>query len=313
MIFCPKCHTQLVEEAKFCHKCGSNIDLALADCPSCEKKNPADARFCYGCGTPMSPIVLTKPLVQNSKYDFQNIDTLTEQTKALFFEELKRLAYWISPDKVEDYLKAVLTKNFYQTVDRRSKQIAEEIAEQNYKTINPSVLQLEKQLLNGVSSLALYHIVYNCRELSHVVLSEKIVKYERAVRGQFDVKQMVFDYLDLASEKERVYVDFVKMPFNSLQNAAKNFVFAAKDEFIFLINDTTFLGSGKEGFAMTEFALYWKAPLEKPQKVYFHHLARLEKHKTWIKVNNRFFNINPSLNIKMLFLLDKLKNIYSDS
>lgn len=139
------------------------------------------------------------------------------------------------------------------------------------------------------------------------------MKYERAVRGNVDLKQLIFDYLDLASEKERVYTDFVKMPFNTLQNAAKSFVFAAKDEFIFLISDSTFLGSGKEGFAMTEFGLYWKAPLEKPQKIYFHQIARLEKHKTWLKVNNRFFNVNPSLNTKMLFLLEKLKNIYSDS
>ena len=140
MIYCPKCHTQLVDDAKFCHKCGTNIDIALANCPSCEKKNPADARFCYHCGKPMSAIVLNKPLIQNSKYDFQDINDLTEQTKALFFEELKRLSAWISPDKVDEYLKAVLTKNFYQTVDRRSKQISEEVAETYYKSVTPSVI-----------------------------------------------------------------------------------------------------------------------------------------------------------------------------
>jgi hypothetical protein len=313
MIFCPKCHTQLVDDAKFCHHCGTHIDIPLTDCPSCAKKNPADARFCYGCGVPMSPIMMSKPMVQNSKYDFKDLDALEEQVKTLFFEELKRLSAWIAPDKVDEYLKAVLTKNFYQTVDRRSKQIAEEISELNFKNMTPSVIHLEKQLEGAVSSLALYHIVYNCKEISPTTLSEKIMKYEKAVRGNVDLKQLIFDYLDLASEKERVYTDFVKMPFSTLQNAAKQFVFAAKDEFIFLISDSTFLGSGKEGFAMTEFGLYWKAPLEKPQKIYFHQIARLERHKTWLKVNNRFFNVNPSLNVKMLFLLEKLKNIYSDS
>ncbi|MBL7813438.1 MAG: zinc ribbon domain-containing protein [Saprospiraceae bacterium] len=313
MIFCPKCHTQLVDNAKFCHHCGANIDIPLAECPSCTKKNPADARFCYGCGSPMSPIVLSKHVVQNSKYNFQDLTALEEQTKSLFFEELKRLSSWIAPEKVDDYLKAVLTKNFYTTVDRRSKQIAEEISELHFSQTTPSVFQLEKQLNSAVSSLALYHIVYNCRDISPMVLSEKIMKYEKATRGHVDLKQMVFDYLDLANEKERIYTDFVKMPFNTLQNAAKSFVFAAKDEFIYLISDSTFLGSGKEGFAMTEFGLYWKAPLEKPQKIYFHQIARLEKHKTWLKVNNRFFNVNANLNIKMLFLLEKLKNIYSDA
>ena len=313
MIFCPKCHTQLVEDAKFCHNCGTHIDIALADCPSCDKKNPADARYCYGCGSPMSPIVLSQTAVQNSKYDFQNLDILQEQVKSLFFEEVKRLSSWITPDKVEEYLKTVVTTNFYLTVDRRSKQIAEEFSELFFNQVTPSVFQLEKQLENAVSSLAIYHIVHNCKELSPIILPEKIMKYERAIRGNVDLKQMIFDFLDLAYEKERVYTDFIKMPFNTLQNAAKNFVFAAKDEFIFLISDSTFMRSGKEGFAMTEFALYWKEPLEKPQKIYFHHIARLEKHKTWFKVNNRFFNANPSLNIKMMFLLEKLKNIYSDS
>jgi hypothetical protein len=313
MIFCPKCHTELVDNAKFCHNCGTHIEIALADCPSCAKKNPADTRFCYSCGNPMKAITLGNDYLKNSKYDFEILDNLEEQIKALFFEELKRLSSWVAPEKTDEYLKSVLTKNFYQTVDRRARQIAEEFSELNFRQTTPSVFLLEKQLENAVSSLALYHIVHNCKDLNPVNIPDKVMKYERAYRGNVDIRQMIFDYLDFSSERERVYTDFVKMPFGALGNAAKSFVFAAKDEDLIFISDSTFLRSGKEGFAMSAFALYWKAPLEKPQKIYYHHLARIERHKTWLKINNKFFNINPTLNIKMLLLLEKLKIIYSES
>ena len=314
MVFCPKCHTELVENAKFCHNCGNNIEIPLADCPSCQKMNPADAKFCYGCGSPMSPIIVgtTPQYNEASKYDFQQLDVLENQIKALFFEELKRLAAWVSPDGVDKYLQEFYFQNYAATVARRAEQIAEEFAELNYRQSYPSVIQLEKQLENAVSSLALYHIVYNCRQINPLQIPERLMRYESAARGNVDLKNMIFDYLDFPSERERVFTDFVKMPYATLQNAAKHFLFAAKGEFIYFISDSTLLGSGKEGFAMTEFGLYWKAPLEKPQRLYFHQIARLERKKTWIEINNRFFHVNTSLDVKMLLLLEKLKIIYSN-
>ena len=87
MIFCPKCHSQLLEGAKFCHNCGTNIEIPLGDCGSCGKKNPADAQFCYACGNPMGAIQMPRVYDGRSKYDFQHLDVLEEQIKALFFEE----------------------------------------------------------------------------------------------------------------------------------------------------------------------------------------------------------------------------------
>jgi hypothetical protein len=311
MIFCPKCHSQLLEGAKFCHNCGTNIEIPLGDCNSCGKKNPADAQFCYSCGNPMGAIQMPRVYDGRSKYDFQQLDVLEEQIKTLFFEELKRLASWIAPDKIEEYLREFYFKNFTSTVARRAEQLAEEFAELNFRQAFPSVILLEKQLENAIGSLALYHIIYNCSAINPIEIPEKIMRYERAIRGKVDMKEMIFDYLNFQKERQKVFTDFVKMPFTTLQNAAKNYVFAAKDEFIYFIADQTLLGSGKEGFAMTEYAIYWKSPLEKPHKVYYHHLARLERHKTWITINGHFFSVNPSINTKMLLLLEKLKAIYS--
>jgi ribosomal protein L40E len=315
MVFCPKCHTQLVDDAKFCHRCGSNVDIPLALCTSCQKLNPADATFCYGCVNPTQALELLPPqyLTLKSRYAFHSPMVLEENIKNLFFEELKRYAGWIAPNLVDDYLRQVYTKGFTQTIDLRSKQLSEEFSDMYAKLATPSVFKLERTLESAVSGLALYHIIYNCKDINPFPIPEKILRYEKAVRGTVDTHQMIFDFLDFDNEKERVYTDFIKMPAETLENASKNFLFAARGEFIFFISDqSTFTKpKGKEGFAMTEFALYWKAPMDKNQKVYFHHLARLEKEKDWIKINNRFFNINPSINTKMLLLLDKLKNIYA--
>jgi hypothetical protein len=315
MIYCPKCHTQLVENAKFCHACGANVDIPLTDCPSCQKMNPADSTFCYGCGHPMQSLELLPPqyLTLKSRYAFQHPDQLEDNVKNLFFEELKRYAAWIAPEKVDDYLRLFYTQNFTQTVDLRAKQLAEEFSDLYKSLATPSVFRLERGLESAVSSLALYHIVYNCRDINPLHIPEKILRYEKALRGNVDARQMIFDFLAFETEKERVYTDFIKMPQETMQNVSKNFLFAAKGEFIYFISDQGTFSTGKVGFAMTEFAIYWKTSMEKPQKVYFHHLARLEKQKDWIKINNRFFNINPTLNVKLLLLLDKLKNIYAST
>lgn len=311
MIYCSKCHTQLIEGAKFCHQCGVNVEIPLSDCPSCGKKNPADALFCYGCAHPMQPIELSTPqyLNQKSRYAFHNVQDLEDNIKNMFFEELKRLTMSIAPRRVDDYLKAFYIKGFAATVDLRAKQLAEEGSESYSK--NVSVLRLEKELEAAVNSLALYHIIYNCKDINPFYIPEKILRYEKAFRGSVNLQQMIMDYLDFNSEKETIYTDFVSMPTELMQNAAKNFLYPAKGEFIYFISDQTIKGSCKEGFAMTEFALYWKAPMDKAQKVYYHHLARIESHKDWLKVNARFFNISPSMNAKMFLLLDKLKNLYA--
>lgn len=311
MIYCPKCHTQLVENAKFCHQCGNNIDIPLTECPSCQKKNPADVPFCYGCAHPMQIMELSMPTYQSvkSRYQFDNITGLEDQIKSLFFEELKRLANTIAPKRIDDYLMSFYTKGFAQTVDLRAKQLAESSAEMSQKNI--PVLKLEKDLEMAVNSLALYHILYNCKDINPFPIPEKILRYEKIHRGSVDLRQMIMDYLNFETEKERVFTDFVSMPTETMQNAAKNFLYPAKGEFIYFISDQTVSANGKEGFGMTEFAIYWKAPLDKPQKIYYHHLARLETHKDWIKINTRFFNVSPSLNIKMLLLLEKLKDIYA--
>ncbi len=312
MIYCPKCHVQLIENAKFCHDCGANVEIPLSICPTCQKMNPADAPFCYGCGNPTRAVELkTVSSSFKSKYKFEFKDYLEDQIKNAFFEELKRLGQWIEPNIVEGYLQLFAVKGFATTVELRAKQLAEQFAATFAQVGTPSVFRLEKELDNAVGNLALYHVVYNCKEINPFHLPETILKYEKARIGATDVKEMAFQFLNFENEKERVYKEFVSIPTETLQNAAKSYLFTAKNEAPFFISDQTIMSNGKEGFAMTEFAIYWKTPMEKPQKVYYHQLQKLEKKKDWITINDRFFNVNPSLNLKMLLLLERLKSMFA--
>jgi ribosomal protein L40E len=48
-IVCRRCSTQTVQGAKFCHGCGTAIEMIL-NCASCGSKLPVDAPFCSQCG-----------------------------------------------------------------------------------------------------------------------------------------------------------------------------------------------------------------------------------------------------------------------
>jgi ribosomal protein L40E len=48
-ILCRKCSAQTIQGAKFCHECGTAIELIL-NCASCGSKLPANAPFCPQCG-----------------------------------------------------------------------------------------------------------------------------------------------------------------------------------------------------------------------------------------------------------------------
>lgn len=48
-VVCRKCSTQTVQGAKFCHACGSALEL-VQNCASCGSKLPLNALFCAQCG-----------------------------------------------------------------------------------------------------------------------------------------------------------------------------------------------------------------------------------------------------------------------
>jgi hypothetical protein len=171
---------------------------------------------------------------------------------------------------------------------------------------------IEMHAERELRGLVQYHIIQVCSEINTIQLPQQILKYEATHAGNIDLKTMITDYLELEKERIVYYTDFIVMPSDKLKNAAMNFLHAARNEKIYFITDQSLMGNNKEGFAMTEFGIYWKMPMQKPQKVYYHQLNQLVKDGEWMTINKQFFHANPTLNTKLLFLLDKLRAIYAE-
>ena len=60
---------------------------------------------------------------------------------------------------------------------------------------------------------------------------------------------------------------------------------------------------------MTERAIYWRAHLEKARQVPYSNLRTIDRKKDWITINDHFFNVKESINLKMLKLLKKIKRL----
>ena len=66
MSTCPQCHADNRAEAKFCARCGHDLDSAAPKaCPSCQHLNKPGARFCAKCGfalaTPAATVAAPPP------------------------------------------------------------------------------------------------------------------------------------------------------------------------------------------------------------------------------------------------------------
>ena len=142
------------------------------------------------------------------------------------------------------------------------------------------IFEDESTLLNtAFTDLTDYFVIHYCPDLNDIPLPEEILKYQNISPEKTDLSELVTDYLDFKNENERAHFDFVKMPLQRMRNASKSFLFPEKGEKIFFICDQTLLGNGKEGFAMTEKALYWKMPFENPERVYYRNLKLIVPEK----------------------------------
>ena len=95
-----------------------------------------------------------------------------------------------------------------------------------------------------------------------------------------------------------------------LKTASQSFLFPDKKETILLICDQSILGTCREGFALTEKGLYWKAHRAPAAKVHYDSLQTIKREKDWMKINGHFFNVNPRFNIKMARFLSAVSRMF---
>jgi hypothetical protein len=264
-------------------------------CPKCKTELPDVARFCFHCGEPQRVSSRSAPPEEPAWRD----DPVTYFVEAFMKTLRQRVAEEQGEEHHPLYNERLYQSGFRDTLQRRAEQFGQRAAG----------ITDGRKVRRQVAELVDYFQVRHCADLNQTPWSEAVLKYQGFSLAEIDLFQMALDYLDFAHESETVYTDFLQMPMEKLRTAGQYFLFPEKKERILLICDQSIMGTCREGFALTEKALYWKAHLANPAKVFFSDLREINPEKDWIKINGQFFNANPSLNIKMMRLLRAIQRL----
>lgn len=309
MQLCPNCAVELIPGAKFCHRCGDKVVERTKACPSCQGQSPLASVFCHHCGFHFDGKQRAQNLYEAAYPLTFEADAMTPQVKALFFKALrKRVTEEHDASRYSDYVERFYQSKFKEIYDVRAEQIGEEAYLQWERFGREALPDIDRRIDEAFEGLLDYFIIQYCPDLNGMILPGAILKYERAQAGKTDLWAMFRDFLDFEKEQEVFYFDFVSMPEALLRNACKSFLTADRKEKVMFICDLSLKGSCKEGFALTDKGIYWRAPFDKPRTVLFRDLHDLKKDRDWITVNGYFFTANPSLNLKLFKLLKKLKS-----
>ena len=309
---CTNCHTSILDDARFCHNCGTKVIATTITCPDCDTSNPSKAAFCKACG-----YFFSKKNSPRETYDaqyplnFKETNSIAPDLKKYFYNNFRgRIQEEQDLKKYNQYLERFYNSDFGKNFELRLNQLAEEAYSIHAKQDGNVQRKVDQMISSNFNNLLDHFIILFCKDLNSTQLSEEILAYHDAKKETVDLQLLMLDYLQLENEKEDFFIDFVSMPVKKLRNASLAFLFPEKDEKIMLIADQTIFGSCKEGFSLTEKGIYWKAHFEKANQVFFHELTSIKKEKDWITINGHFFNVSTSVNIKMMKLLRKLKLMY---
>ncbi|HMO38618.1 MAG TPA: zinc ribbon domain-containing protein [Saprospiraceae bacterium] len=278
----------------------------MKKCHVCRTTLPDNARFCFNCGAAQRMAQTTTAPPRLNLRD--NVEQQIETQFFLVFRE--RIETEHSAALLERYSNRLYQSNFQEVINRRAEQLAAQLHVLD-QAEELGQRRAERILENAIEDLLDYFIIRHCADLNAVLLPEAILSYQGLPWEDVNLFQMVMHYLDFAHEQETLYTNFLEMPVEKLRNASQAFLYPEPQERIFFICDQSILGSVREGFAMTERAIYWKAHLEKPRQVAYDNLLTLERKKDWITINEHFFSVNQALNLKMFKLLKKIKRLIS--
>jgi hypothetical protein len=284
MIYCPNCSAKLLAAAKFCHQCGQSLQVADE---VVDKHVPTTRELVY-------------------LYTPKDKRELKEEIKADFFKALrKRVEEEQRIELYPDYVDRFYKSKFMEVLDNRSELLAEEMKKIQARNKYPEQ-EFAALVQEAFDHLLDYLMTIYCADINVNPYPEAILKYSNTTKKP-DIQTIIFDYLDLDGETEKVFTDFITMPTYKLRNAADSFLRATMEEKLFFIIDQTLLGSCKEGVAMTNKGIYWKVHFEKPHCILFEDIRTIRREKDWLLINNSYFNVNTTFNIRLMKLLRKIK------
>jgi len=282
----------------------------MKPCPACQEESPLASVFCHHCGFHFEG---RQRGVEERKYEPAyglefDPETLTEQVKALFFRSLRRrVEEEHDVAKYSDYVERFYQSRFREIYELRAEQIGEDVLIQWERFGSPGLPEIDQRIGRSFEGLLDFFIIQYCPDLNGVILSPAILKHEKAQPGKTGLWQMIQDFLDFEREQEVFHFDFISMRSDLLANACKNFLLADRREKVFFIGDLSLKGTCKEGFAMTDRGIYWKAPFDRARKLLYKDIREVKREKEWLTLNGHFFTANPSLNLKLFKLIKKLR------
>ncbi len=297
--------------AKFCSQCGVRIPAAGPICPHCQSQNEVGAKQCYNCGHSLT-IQLNGARIYSPRYplEFQLPEKLTSQIRNHFFKDFQeQIEEQLDRNGFRKYFDHFYKSGFYKNFDRRTEQLAEEVRSVYLHRPDKAAEEADQLLSRTFHAFIDHFILVHAKPIHKLQLPQKILRYHDLPSERLDLRQMILDYLDFEHESEKVYVNFLQMPATKLRNATQSFLFAAPEEKLFFICDQTVFGSCREGFAMTDQALYWKSHFNPAMTVRYNELSTIRRESEWLSINDLFFNVSPSMNLKMLKLLRKIKSL----
>ena len=277
-------------------------------CPFCGSDNPDDVKVCLNCGQGLNDFNTFN--ISQVVLDFSNEELLQNQIKEYFFKLLRfRIETELDAKAYRQYFDLYHSSGFYNKFDLRSQQLTEELVDSETSKNDSGQKIIQKDLNQILNTFIDFFIIVYCQPLHKMNLPSAILRYEKVDEKTLDLKEMILAFLDFDNEKDKIYKDIVAIPSSKMRNAKEAFLFSQHEENIIFLSDQTVFGSCKEGFAMTDKAIYWKAHFNEASKVAYKDLERIKKEGEWITINDYFFNVNKVMNYKMMKLLQKLRNL----
>lgn len=291
MIFCPNCQSELLENARFCHHCGTKIVVSS------------------GVAEP-SLMVKTKKQPVPLRYSFQWEDTrnLPTQMREAFLTDLRyTLQEEGNGDKEGIAIEEFYRSGFREVLEGQTIALCQWADELMVLRGESALGDIDRRIAHSFHGLLNRFFVRYAPQLAPVVLPETVLRYDHVTAADVNLRQLILDYISVTQEPETIYTNAIDIPLKKLQHARQSYFMHERDEVPIAFADLSVFGSGKEGFVLTERTLYWKAHFHAPHFVAYRDIGELTYQADEIALNGFYFHVSARIDYKVYKLMQKLK------